>query len=1310
MIQATRSLRRLTSSPFSSHAPILPAAAIRFSSSTPLASATPSASSSAAFPAGGVQPGSRRGFSHPPKEPDVKNPSACQVPVPPFPTAIIYNQSRHASSSVLADIRAVWGARVRVFQTIEEGDPILRDANQGIYIKKGHWGDMEHFKARLDGVMTREPKLAAQIAQKKVVFMPGWSAFAESSETAVKVNDLGLVWPGTEPGASERLEKIGFKRLCESVGAPTPAFCVISEEDCQRVNLQNAAARAAFVEMATDKVLGMKTNRPGLIKSIHGGGGKGTAHLNDPSDKTQVQAAINKVLNEMNRVDGIYFEQKVNQDGDGRFFQLELEVDGDVVSHGGRFVWFNSRLQKVVEIGLSDDLVTKFMPLKLYQQAREWSSAIAKKAGNNTRATMEALVFKNKSGETEMSFIECNRRPQVENEALALLQQDTNGNRRYTFAELMMRAAGYETPDFGPSSSCQVVLHARWLHGNPDSEGNIAYQAGKVAGMRGPRLDWVASELLAPGEISFTADPQLGKAVIIASTWEQMCERAATYFSLRRPDIQGPASTYGALMQQMFTSPEFVAGNVASNETFRFLKIPLYPPRTLAAVLEEQIAPVLVNGYRPGEGVDPERWPTSTVCDNVMGLQRSLAQQVPLETAFTRYTRGELTRAAYITELRGQLSNQGGGWVTVAPRDTAQQGNDSESAGINDLSRRNAEVWAQRAGCVGYETGGAQYQAALIRGFNPALVMRLGLPYNMPAHSLQRSQYVNGLAELTANVREPLFMAMSDMVDNYYGRLRDDDYVPVDVPWFPYNFHAGNYCDANGYSPQDETTGEMLDAGHMPLPCWVFSPHFSLEQLRKWTDRQLKLFESKGQVLDMIRIKNPGQGLEWVSDTVWAHIVVIRQAFKDFYGGKREPIIYIHNHDFNGLGAHTGKKLLKMAHQDGYSFLVIDGAYRKNNTHNDVSVLLSELNFCPETKEALVEYSYVQQMIEQVLSRFDSRTSQMTAWNSDWAGGTEGSDLRIAKEYDLDSRQINTAKMVASAVFPLERAVTPFSEYKLRLGIALMIEQSIFPKTPEAVVKYIEAGGKLKVGGDVLVGLERWHTLVQKPPIVQKLLDNMAVELKAALGANAKLLTMADLGDTATPDQIYTVLGYQQKGFDFLKVQGTGKGDLTPLLLAPHVLHRKPRTLMPGTNLKIILDDEETKVHFVGFGRAPNGDITVGFQSSGQDFMTHVPDPEAVAAATSTGPRKANPHNEHEYGAVVPGEVLSYQVKVGDVLKQGDPMVVLESMKMEMKLSVPQELHGMVVKSLPCRIRTKEQHGLILRPGDLLLEAEPAKK
>ena len=44
----------------------------------------------------------------------------------------------------------------------------------------------------------------------------------------------------------------------------------------------------------------------------------------------------------------------------------------------------------------------------------------------------------------------------MENEALALLEQDSDGNRRYTFAELMMRARGYPAPRFRPAQDAEV--------------------------------------------------------------------------------------------------------------------------------------------------------------------------------------------------------------------------------------------------------------------------------------------------------------------------------------------------------------------------------------------------------------------------------------------------------------------------------------------------------------------------------------------------------------------------------------------------------------------------------------------------------------------------------------------------------------------------------------------------------------------------------------------------------------------------------------------------------------------------------------
>mmetsp|Transcript_104988 Transcript_104988/g.205968 ORF Transcript_104988/g.205968 Transcript_104988/m.205968 type:complete len:103 (+) Transcript_104988:3-311(+) len=102
-----------------------------------------------------------------------------------------------------------------------------------------------------------------------------------------------------------------------------------------------------------------------------------------------------------------------------------------------------------------------------------------------------------------------------------------------------------------------------------------------------------------------------------------------------------------------------------------------------------------------------------------------------------------------------------------------------------------------------------------------------------------------------------------------------------------------------------------------------------------------------------------------------------------------------------------------------------------------------------------------------------------------------------------------------------------------------------------------------------------------------------------------------------------------------------------------------------------------------------------------------MPDPDAAAGAKAeAGPRRAEPGNPNHLPTVVPGELLSYQVAVGDKLKAGAPLCVLESMKMEMKISVPDSLDGKEVVALPLKGRTKTAQGDILSPGDLLMETK----
>lgn len=214
----------------------------------------------------------------------------------------------------------------------------------------------------------------------------------------------------------------------------------------------------------------------------------------------------------------------------------------------------------------------------------------------------------------------------------------------------------------------------------------------------GPQLPFVVSELLPPGEISFTADPQLGKAVIVANTWSEMCDKAVQYFSLRKPVIkkaeeeaeEGVESTYAECLRRLFGSDAMRCGKIRSNETFSKIQVvdrsagaaagakippsvstkthPLNPD--LPSILEKTVAPVLVTGYRTGEGVDASKYPSENVLLGIEELDRKLSYeaQAPRQTAFSKYARGEIGYDAWIGALRGQLEKQGGGWVTVAPR------------------------------------------------------------------------------------------------------------------------------------------------------------------------------------------------------------------------------------------------------------------------------------------------------------------------------------------------------------------------------------------------------------------------------------------------------------------------------------------------------------------------------------------------------------------------------------------------------------------------------------------------------------------
>jgi len=80
----------------------------------------------------------------------------------------------------------------------------------------------------------------------------------------------------------------------------------------------------------------------------------------------------------------------------------------------------------------------------------------------------------------------------------------------------------------------------------------------------------------------------------------------------------------------------------------------------------------------------------------------------------------------------------------------------------------------------------------------------------------------------------------------------------------------------------------------------------------------------------------------------------------------------------------------------------------------------------------------------------------------------------------------------------------------------------------------------------------------------------------------------------------------------------------------------------------------------------PDGTRDVYYEVLGVPRTANVPDKTCEASVKRHA--KAEPSNEKHIGAPMPGNILEYKVKSGDVVAVGDPLVVLSAMKMETTL------------------------------------------
>lgn len=1181
----------------------------------------------------------------------------------PLDYIIIHNRSKNAANFAVRKLKDAWPTIKIIHVVQEDRDPI---PGYDIVVRIKDWSSMDHFKQQFDAVMARDPVLRKSMTNGNVGFYSVWSAQAENSQWAISAQNAGFKWIGASPDKMKGLDKIEYKKLCQEKGLPTADFVVI--EPPVNTTEKDAAFKLMAEQLveryhATPELAG----KPVFVKHNEGGGGRGTKKVAVMNYDNALEA-IRKIVNETGgNLNGVYAEQALDLEG-AQMFQIEIECDASSMAHGGRLVWFNKENQKVLEVGFTDTAILQMLPKDVYEGCRAASKVIFDASGYDSRGTNEILIIKDKHDKWHFKLLELNKRIQVENEALSELVVDHNGNTRNVPAEQVMRAMGYPAPgqsDFNKKGPA-IVAHVRLLSCEITTTGSKYPSGLEIDGALYPQG---ADVQIASGPVYLDADPQIGRALITGQTWEEFCDKFQKF--TQEFQFYGPKtheSTYFEFLRKLAADPIFIAKKLGCNHTFNVLSnSPVNKGRVqnIVAALSSTVTPLVTNGYRPKNGVKHQAYPTidqiKEFTEHLDELQFEVAPQTPFSKFLTHSN-----FATYIQDLKDLLANHGGGTVTVI-RDVQQSTADQESALIQSACAKIAEIYFAGSGIgVGYETGGAQYQAGLMRKFDWMSVLLSGCLTNLASHSLTRSKWLNGLTIKTPEEQAFVFRTIANEISNLYGVSAKQ--LPF-IHWIPYNFHAGNHPE------QDITTREMLRANLAVIPNWAWDPRYSDEHFTGWVTRQINLFEQEGKPLSQIRIKNAGQGPKWNAEVIVKLVQTIRAMFKQ--RGLEEPIIFIHNHEFNGMAAHIGYEAIKKCQALGYPLLIVDSA-PPGTSHNSNLIISKAFHMSPEEREKLKHYNHRTQLALDLTNRFNNQniTKIVQDPDSEMAGGTNSSDIEHAKEAKIPLTHISGAIALGRKITGLGTAVTPISEWIKQIGFAFYLKNL---RTVQDAEEYIKNGGQLEIDKAYLEGLQEWPTLLPRPQLIEQLLINHNLSpkleksdsaLKAPLDIEAMRIDLqAKLPNTKVGDrEISTVIAFDNIGLESLMHRdhselADGPRDMTVMMDSPGFTYSQEKKAGDTFSLygeKITIRNVQP--------HKQTGTIEVDYAVRGHTVRTFGID-SSIQANSAVKQVRYVKDKTKECGAPMAGKIIgSFFVKPNDVVKKGDPLGLMEAMKMQIPI------------------------------------------
>jgi len=1065
---------------------------------------------------------------------------------------------------------------------------------------------------------------------------PGYGFLAENAAFSQACADAGIAFVGPSP---QVLRDLGDKTAARAL-AHVAGVPTVPGTDGPVATYE---AAKAFADEA---------GYPLMVKAAMGGGGRGMRVVRSADE---LQGAFERATSEAAAAfgDGTVFIERFVEHPRHIEVQILADAAGDVMHLYERDCSVQRRHQKVVEMAPAQNLDPK-----VREAVCRDAVALAKAVGYRNAGTVEFLVDR----EGRHYFIEANPRIQVEHTVteevtgVDLVASQIRIAGGATFADLGLSQDAIETR--GTAIQCRVTTEDPTKGFLPDTGRIEVFRSG--AGM-GIRLDGGSGY---PGAlVSPDYDSLLVKVTARGLTFPQAVlklHRALAEFRVRG------VSTNIPFLQNVLNHPRFAAGDTDTSfiddtpELFRFPR-----RRNRAQRLLRYLGDVAVNGASvPGMSeVKPARIvPTVPETPRTeappQGWRDILQARGPAEMAkAVRQHRGLL-----VTDTTWRDAHQSLLMTRVRTRDLLE----IAPATAHRASKLfSLEMW-----------GGATFDVALrfLRECPWDRLDRLrdAVP-NIPFQMLLRGANAVGYTSYPDNViREFARMAHRRGIDVF--RIFDSlNYLE--------NLKLG--IDAVGEA------GGVIEASL----CYtgdVSDPSRKKYSLQYYVDLAGQLVELGTHILnikDMAGLLKPRAASMLVS--------ALRRAYPD-------TPIHVHTHDTAGTGVAS---MIACAEADAdvvdLALPAMAGLTSQPTMAAVVAALRGTERDTSLDPDAMMELNTYWEQTREVYTPFETGLTGYAPdlYEHEIPGG-QYTNLRFqAASLGLMDRWASIKRAYAAAnrllgdlikVTPSSKVVGDLAQFMVQNDLTEddVREQAKTLSFPNSVVEFFEGRLGQPLGGfpeplrtDVLRGRE---PITGRPGerLEPADLDALRAELEAQ-HPSARIREV-DVMSAALYPQVFADYFAFRAEFGDVSVLPT-RQFLAPLDVGEeiHVTIERGKTLIVVLTAVGDLDEK--------------GNRTVFFELNGQPRQVQVRDRAATAVVAENERATDAPGS---IGAPMPGSVVGVEVKAGDTVAEGDPLVVLSAMKMETVVHSP--VAGTVK-------RVVVEPGLTLGAGDLLVELEVAE-